>query len=201
MTAFRPPSPAMLRSPARPPRRRFLQQATAAMMVAALSAVPATLASSDDDPRTAQQWARLKRGLSPKTMAACRKAADRLVPRVETLLKGPEWESEMIRAIVGELKQAGVYPAHSPPAGPGCADAAAATATLPGVGTIIAAVLAVVAAVVILIGQTLAKTLEDQAAAKEGGKESGQKLKQLQERVLGEMESRDGCTLFGKKDD
>ena len=138
------------------------------------------------------QWARLQRGLSQKSMAGCRKAADRLMPRLGALLKGPQWEGQTYKAIVDELKQAGVYPDRPPPLSPECAEAealrgeaastssssgavgaglavaAAAVATLPVVGPIIGAVLLLIAAVIILIGQIIAKALEDQAAAKEG---------------------------------
>lgn len=125
-------------------------------------------------------------------MAGCRKAADRLIPRLGALLKGPQWESQTFKAIADELKQAGVYPDHPPPLSPECAEAealrgeagsisssphgavsagtavaAAVVATVPGVGPVIAAVLLLIAAVIILIGQIIAKALEDQAAAKE----------------------------------
>jgi Na+-transporting methylmalonyl-CoA/oxaloacetate decarboxylase gamma subunit len=199
-------------------RRRFLSCASALLAGTVVATIPARWSFADTD----AQWARLQRGLSQKSMAGCRKAADRLAPRLGALLKGPQWESQTFKAIADELKQAGVYPDHPPPLSPGCADAlrgeasstssttgsvdaslaAAATvvATLPGVGAVIAAVLAAIAAVLILIGQIIAKAKEDQAAAKEK-EEQDAKVKKLQRRVTDEMERKDDCILFGKKPD
>ena len=171
-------------------RRRFLRCAAALLAGTLISPPPGRISFAADSDA---QWARLQRGLSQETMAGCRKAADRLMPRLGALLNGPQWESQTFKAIVDELKQAGVYPDHPPPRSPECAEAeslrgeaastisrlpapssaglavaAAAVATVPGVGPVIAAVLLVIAAVVILIGQIIAKALEDQAAAKEG---------------------------------
>lgn len=169
-------------------RRRFLRCA-AALLAGTLISPPSGRISfaADSD----AQWARLQRGLSRQTMAGCRKAADRLMPRLGVLLKGPQWESQIFKAVADELKQAGVYPDHPPPVSPDCAEAealrgeaastkssddaissaiavaAATVATVPGVGAVITAVLLLIAAVVILIGQLMAQALEDQAAAKE----------------------------------
>ena len=176
------------------------------------------------------QWARLQRGLSPQTMAGCRKAADRLMPRLGALLKGPQWEAQMFKAVADELKQAGVYPDRPPPLSPDCAEdlrgeagstsssagavdaahavAAATAAVVPGVGPVIAAVLMAIAAVIMIIGQIIAKALEDQAAAKEKDEaaqkekeEQATKVKKLQKRVTDEMARRDDCISFGKKPD
>ena len=187
-------------------RRQFLQRSTALFIGALLSSMPAAFALSDADyARADAQWARLKRGLSPKAMAGCRKAAERLAPRLGELLKGAEWEAQTMRAVAAELKLAGVYPDRAAQASPGCAsaDAGAAVATLPGIGTVIAAVLALVAAVIVMIGQIMAKALEDQAAAKEGkdAEEQLVRLKKARSRTVVETESRDDCTLFGKKPD
>jgi Na+-transporting methylmalonyl-CoA/oxaloacetate decarboxylase gamma subunit len=226
----RGPSVTIKRRRAHGSRRQFLQRSIALLLVgAALSAFPTKFAFSDaDDARADAQWARLKRGLSPKAMAGCRKAAERLAPRMGQLLKGPQWEAQTFRAIAAELKQAGVYPDRPPAPGLGCPDgdalrgeaesiddsgggsigaglsvAAAATAGLPGIGTVIAAVLALIAAVLVMIGQIIAKALEDQAAAKEGedAEEQVVRLKKARSRVVAETESRDDCTLFGKKPD
>jgi Na+-transporting methylmalonyl-CoA/oxaloacetate decarboxylase gamma subunit len=169
-------------------RRRFLRCAAALLAGTLISPPPGRMSFAAD---ADAQWARLQRGLSRETMAGCRKAADRLIPRLGVLLKGPQWESQTFKAIADELKQAGVYPDHPPPRSPDCAEAeslrgeaaapkssdgaieaglaaaAAATAMVPGVGPVIVAVLLAIAAVVILIGQIIAKALEDQAAAKE----------------------------------
>ena len=173
-------------------RRRFLRCAAVLLAGTLISPPPGRMSFAADSDA---QWARLQRGLSQQTIAGCRKAADRLMPRLGALLKGPQWESQTFKAIADELKQAGVYPDHPPPLSPDCAEAlsdaealrgeaastseppaairagiavaAAVAATVPGVGPVIAAVLMVIAAVVILIGQLIAKQLEDQAAAKE----------------------------------
>jgi len=168
-------------------RRRVLRCA-AALLAGTLISPPGRISFAAD---ADAQWARLQRGLSQKTMAGCRKAADRLMPRLGALLKGPQWESQMFKAVADELKQAGVYPDHPPPRSPECAEAeslrgeaastkssdgaissgiavaAAVVATVPGVGPVIAAALLLIAAVIILIGQIMAQALEDQAAAKE----------------------------------
>lgn len=169
-------------------RRRFLRCAAALLAGALISPPPGRISFAADSDA---QWARLQRGLSPQAMAGCRKAADRLTPRLGVLLKGPQWESQIFKAVADELKQAGVYPDHPPPVSPDCAEAealrgeaastkssdgaveaglavaAAVVATVPGVGPVIAAVLLLIAAVIVLIGQIIAKALEDQAAAKE----------------------------------
>jgi Na+-transporting methylmalonyl-CoA/oxaloacetate decarboxylase gamma subunit len=62
----------------------------------------------------------------------------------------------------------------------GLAIAAAACATIPIVGPIIAAVLLLIAAVIILIGQMIDKALEDAAARKE--KEAAQKDLEAEEK-------------------
>ncbi len=228
MAHLQRPVSAVAGLPLRTARRRFLQRSTALFIGAVLSSCPVGFALSDaDDARADAQWARLKRGLSPKAMAGCRKAAERLAPRLGELLKGPQWESQLYRAVAAELKQAGVYPDRPPLAGPGCTEAdalrgeaestksgdasvraaldvaAAAVATMPGLGTVIAAVVAVIAAVIVLIGQIIAKALEDQAAAKEGkdAKEQVAKLKKARSRAVTETEARDDCTLFAKKPD
>jgi Na+-transporting methylmalonyl-CoA/oxaloacetate decarboxylase gamma subunit len=174
-------------------RRRVLRCAAVLFAGTAISPMPWRVSFAAD---ADAQWARLQRGLSQKTMAGCRKAADRLMPRLGALLKGPQWESQMFKAVADELKQAGVYPDRPPPLSPDCAEslrseaeslrgeaastkssdgaieaglavAAAVVATIPGVGPVIAAVLVAIAAVIILVGQLIAKALEDQAAAKE----------------------------------
>lgn len=208
-------------------RRRFLRCLAVLLAGASISLPPGRMSFAAD---ADAQWARLQRGLSRKSMAGCRKAADRLMPRLGALLKGPQWEGQTYKAIVDELKQAGVYPGGPPPLSPDCAEAlrseagstsssagavdaalavaAATAATLPGVGAIIAAVLMVIAAVIILIGQIMAKQLEDQAAAKEKDQaaqkekeEQATKIKKMQRRVTDEMARRDDCILFGKKPD
>lgn len=139
-------------------------------------------------------------------MAGCRKAAERLMPRLGAVLEGPEWESQMFKAVADELKRAGVYPNSPPAPGPGCAvsagQEAGATpvATLPGIGPIIAAVLAVVAAVIVLIGQLVAKGKEDEAASK-AKEDQAAKISKLRRRVSDETARRDDCLLFGKKPD
>ena len=181
-------------------RRRFLSCASVILAGTVVASTPARWSFADDD----AQWARLQRGLSQKSMAGCRKAADRLAPRLGALLKGPQWESQMFRAIEDELKQVGVYPDRPPAPGPGCAAASgadgAAVATLPGIGPMIAAVLALVAAVIVLIGQIIAKGLEDQAAAKERD-ERNAKVSKLKRKATDEVARRDDCTLFAKKPD
>ena len=205
-------------------RRRFLRCAAALLAGTLISPPPGRISFAADSDA---QWARLQRGLSQQTMAGCRKAADRLMPRLGVLLKGPQWESQTFKAIADELKQAGVYPDHPPPRSPECAEAeslrgeaglavaAAVAATVPGVGPVIAAVLLVIAAVIILIGQIMAQALEDQAAAidkdqaaakkdqaaKKEKEEQATKIKKAQRRVTDEMARRDDCTLFGKKPD
>jgi hypothetical protein len=52
--------------------------------------------------------ARIERGLSPEMLAACRRAANNLAPRLGSLLSGPDWESRLLVAIVSELKEVGV---------------------------------------------------------------------------------------------
>lgn len=133
-------------------------------------------------------------------MAGCRKAADRLMPHLGALLKGPQWEGQMFKAIADELKQAGVYPKHPPLPEPECADAvrgeagstssstgsigaglgaaAEAVAVMPVIGTVLVAALVLIAAVIIMIGQIIAKALEEQAAAKE--KQAAPKEKEKQ---------------------
>lgn len=177
-------------------RRMFLTRVSALCAAAAANAIPAANAAPDNTnlaARTAVQWARIKRTLSPTEMAGCRKVAEKFAPRVHELLKGPDWQTQTLKTIALELKAAGVIPVEWPPLDPKCAKeaerlrgeaqdvahgpsnaiaaalavAAAAVATVPVVGPIIAAILLAIAAVIILIGQILAKTLEDQAAAKE----------------------------------
>jgi hypothetical protein len=181
-------------------RRRLLHCAAVLLAVAALPAVPARRSFADAD----AEWSRLQRGLSQETMAGCRKAAARLTPRLGTLLKGEQWESQMLKAVADELKQAGVYPDHPATPGPGCSVEAStgadAAVTLPGIGPVIAAVLAVVAAVLVIIAQTMAKGLEEQAAAKERDDQAA-KVKKLQRKTTDEVARRDDCVLFGKKPD
>jgi len=206
-------------------RRRVLRCAVA-LLAGTLISPPGRISFAAD---ADAQWARLQRGLSQQTMAGCRKAADRLMPRLGALLKGPQWESQMFKAVADELKQAGVYPDRPPPLSPDCAEslrgeaastkssdsaieaglavAAAVAAVIPGVGPVIAAVLMAIAAVIILIGQLIAKALEDQAAAKEKEaekkekEEQATKIKKLQKRMTDEMARRDDCVSFGKKPD
>jgi hypothetical protein len=52
--------------------------------------------------------ARIERGLSPEILAACRRAANNLAPRLGSLLSGPDWESRLLVAIVSEWKEVGV---------------------------------------------------------------------------------------------
>jgi hypothetical protein len=190
-------------------RRRVLRCAAVLFAGTLISPLPARISFADAD----AQWARLQRGLSQKSMAGCRKAADRLMPRLGGLLKGPQWEGQTYKAIVDELKQAGVYPDRPPPLSPDCAEAealrgeasstssssgavgaglavaAAAVAVLPVVGPIIGAVLLLIAAVIVLIGQIIAKALEDQAAAKEKD-EAAQKEKEEQAAKIKKMQRR-----------
>lgn len=197
-------------------RRRLLRCAAALFAGASLSTMPGSPSFADAD----AQWARLQRGLSQKSMAGCRKAADRVMLRLGTLLKGPQWESQLIKAIADELKRADAYPSHPPRLEPGCAEAlrgeaesassspgavgagigaaAAATATLPGLGTVIAAVLMAVAAVVMILVYIMTTAKQQQAAEKEHEEQTA-KVKKLQKRVADELERRDDCTLFGKK--
>ena len=199
-------------------RRRFLSCASALLAGTVVATTPARWSLADSD----AQWARLQRGLSQKSMADCRKVADRLVPRLGELLKGPQWEGQLIKAVADELKRAKAYPNHPPPPGSECAEAlrgeagstsssagavdagigvaAATTATLPGVGTVIAAVLLVIAAVIMIIAHTMTSSKEQQAAEKEH-EEQTEKVKKLQRRVTDEMARRDDCILFGKKPD
>lgn len=200
-------------------RRRFLRCAVALLAGAAVSSLADRMSLAAD---ADAQWARLQGGLSQKTMAGCRKAADRLMPRLGALLKGPQWEGQMFQAIAEELKQAGVYPDRAPPLSPDCVEAlrgeagsasssggaigaaqavaAATVATLPGIGSIIAAVVAVIAAVLILLGQMVAKAKEDEAAAKER-EDHAAKITELKRKVTDETARRDDCVLFGKKPD
>ena len=190
-------------------RRRVLRSAAVLFAGTLISPMPARVSFADAD----AQWARLQRGLSQKSMAGCRKAADRLMPRLGALLKGPHWEGQTYKAIVDELKQAGVYPDRPPPLSPDCAEAealrgeaastssssgavgaglavaAAVVATLPVVGPIIGAVLLLIAAVIVHIGQIIAKALEDQAAAKEKD-QAAQKEKEEQAAKIKKMQRR-----------
>jgi len=182
-------------------RRIFLARVSALCAVAATPTIPATMAASDDAnfaARTAVQWARIKRALSPQAMTQCRKAAANLAPRMRALLLAKDWESQTLNAIVAELKAVGALPVEHKQLDPKCAAeadrrrgdasgtqasygaisaalaaAAAAAGTIPIVGPIIAAILLLIAAVIILVGQIIAKILEDQAAAKE--KQAGTK--------------------------
>ena len=97
-------------------RRRFLRCA-AALLAGTLISPPSGRISfaADSD----AQWTRLQRGLSREAMAGCRKAADRLMPRLGVLLKGTQWESQTFKAIADELKQAGVLSRPSAAAQPG----------------------------------------------------------------------------------
>jgi len=175
-------------------RRMFLARVSALCTAAASPLSMATAASDDTGftARTAVQWSRIRRALSPQTMAQCRKAAANLAPRMRALLLAKDWESQTLNAIVAELKAVGAFPVDHKPLDPKCAAeadrlrgdaqdsqsryaavsaalaaAAAVAATTPVVGPIIAAILLLIAAVIILIGQIMAKALEDQAAAKE----------------------------------
>ena len=217
-TAMILPATRLGRSVVHDTRRRFLRCVAACLAGSLMSAMPGRVSLADSD----AQWARLQRGLSQKSIADCRKVADRLVPRLGELLKGPQWEGQLIKAIADELKRAKAYPIHPPPPGPGCAEAlrgeagstsssagavdagigvaAAATATLPGVGAVIAAVLMMIAAVVMIIAYIMT-TLKEQQAAEKEHEEQTAKVKKLQERVTDELERRDDCTLFGKKPD
>lgn len=194
------------------------------MLGAMLSAMPLTSAGAEFDARSNKQWMRLQRGLSREAMAGCRKAAARLLPRLGTLLEGPQWESQIYPAIVNELKLAGVYPKGPPPVDPKCTDAgalrgeaegasggtgstaagiaaaAAALTAFPVVGSVTGAVLVLIAAVVMLAAHLRAQ-LRRQAGAKEaeGEKEETEKIKKLQNRMVAEMEPRDDCALFGRK--
>ncbi len=87
-------------------RRRFLSCASALFAGTVVATIPVRWSFADAD----AQWARLQRGLSQKSMADCRKVADRLVPRLGELLKGPQWESQFIKAIADELKRAKAIP-------------------------------------------------------------------------------------------
>jgi len=199
-------------------RRRFLSCASALLAGTVVATIPTRWSFADTD----VQWARLQRGLSQKSMADCRKVAERLRPRLGELLKGAQWEGQLVKAVADELKRAKAYPIHPPPPGPACAEAlrgeagstsssagaidagvnaaAATTATLPGIGTVIAAVLLVVAAVIMIIAQTMTSGKEQQAADKEHEEQTA-KVNKLQRRVTDEMERRDDCTLFAKKPD
>lgn len=195
-------------------RRMFLTRVSMLCAAAAAGAVPASMAapaSTNLATRTGVQWARIKRALSPQTMAQCRKAAANLAPRMRALLLAKDWESQSLNAIVVELKAVGAFPVDHKPLDPKCAAeadrmrgdaqdidsryaavsaalavAAAAAATLVPVGPIIAAILLLIAAVIILIRQIMAKAKEDEAAAKE--KQAGLKEQQA-EREKEEKES------------
>jgi hypothetical protein len=177
-------------------RRQFLKSVAsfgaAAVMPTAGAALLPPVDAAAMKARTAVQWARLQRGLDPMTMAACRKAAERLAPRAMALVAGPEWEARMYKAVADELRKAGADADLRPPLDPRCAKeeadrmrdqaasnnptsnavgaglaaAGAIVATLPAVGPVTAAVLAAIAAVMILIGQLLPQTAEDQVATK-----------------------------------
>jgi hypothetical protein len=209
-------------------RRRVLRCAGVLLAGTVISTMPGRISFAAD---ADAQWARLQRGLSQKSMAGCRKAADRLMPRLGVLLKGPQWEAQTYKAIVDELKQAGVYPDRPAPLSPECAESlrgeagsastpgsidaglgAAADNTafviLPGTGPIIGAILLLIAAVIVMIGQIIAKALEDQAAAKEKDQaaqrekeDQATKIKKMKKRTTDEMARRDDCILFGKKPD
>ncbi len=88
-------------------RRRFLRCAAVLLAGTLISPPPGRISFAADSDA---QWARLQRGLSRETMAGCRKAADRLMPRLGALLKGPQWESQTFKAIADELKQAASIP-------------------------------------------------------------------------------------------
>lgn len=177
-------------------RRQFLRHLSVLCAAASTTALPSTpqaaIGDADLTARTSVQLARIKRTLDPKTMAGCRKVADKLAPRMPALLKGPDWQNQMIKAIVKELKAGDLLPVDRPPLDPACANeadrlrseaqnirphanavaasiaaAAAAVSTIPVTGPIIVAILVLIAAVLILIAQIIAKAREDESAAKE----------------------------------
>jgi hypothetical protein len=180
-------------------RRRFLKRASLLFLAAAVSRIAA--AAPQDVAPLMNQSARINRALGPQTMAQCRKAAENLMPRIRSLLKTPNWETETVKAIVAELKFVGAFRIDRAPLDPKCAQeaerlrgdaegtratsnavsaaitaASAVVSIAPPAGPIIAAILAMIAAVMILIGQLITKAKEDEAARKE--KKAG--LKELE---------------------
>ncbi len=198
-------------------RRQFLQRIALLCVAAAVTPIDVALASARNvgslKARTAAQLGRIGRGLDPKTMAACRKAAGNLTPHAMALLTGPDWEAQTIKAVVDELKKARAYPDRRPPLDGACAkeeadrlrseagsrnptSPAVATSlgvakavTLPYVGDVIAAVLMVIAAVVVLIGPSIASAPEDPAATKKKRAETKESEKEAAVRLRKLQES------------
>lgn len=205
-------------------RRVFLGRITTVCAAAIAASTGAAWASPDDaaslKAKTASQWARINRGLDAKTMAAYRTIAGHLAPRAPALLGRPDGEAQLIKAIADELKKAGVYPDRRPNLDSKCSreeadrlrsEAASASstgnaagtniavagdlATVPYIGTVIAAVLMAVAAVIILIGQMRAKAQEDQAQQKD----TAARLAKLRDSMVLKLERARDCDCFGKK--
>lgn len=207
-------------------RRQFLQRLVT--LCVAVAAAPAGAAAAPPrnaalmTAKAAAQWARIERGLDAKTMAACRKAAASLVPRLTALLQQRDWEAKTLKAVADELKKLGAYPDRAPAFDAACAKeeeadrlraeaasrkptsnsisaalavANAVVATLPAVGPIIAAVLIVIAAVIMLLAQAQAQA--DRESAKR--RPASEHLLKLQDALVLKLEPVRDCHCFGKK--
>jgi hypothetical protein len=206
-------------------RRNFLWQLSALCAGALIPWKSVSPIETDPATRIAAQWKRIKGGLPTSTIATCERVAAKLAPRAAVLLKDSQWEGRTYKAIVDELRAAGIYPGHkakdmgkeaeslrgeaqntrssSGAVSASIAVAQTVVATIPVVGPVIAAVLLLIAAVLQLIAQILAKEVEDEASAKErqANKDRLEKMRAMQLRLVKVMESLDDCVLYGKKDD
>ena len=179
-------------------RRNFLFQLSA--LCASVLFLPSNGRASltaEDAARIDAQWKRIARVVPKRTLDRYQVVANKLAPRVETLLSSPQWESQIYQAVAKELKTAQLYPNRQPPLDAPCAKekessrlrgdaasttstpnavkaasnvAAATVATISPLGPIIAAVLIAIAAVIILLGNIIAEAKEDEAAAKDKNK-------------------------------
>jgi hypothetical protein len=207
-------------------RRTFFIHTAA--LCAALGVRGALAASGGSNEPAAAQWARIKRALSPKTIARCRKAADNLAPRMHALLSTNDWETRTVNAIVAELKAVGALPLERSPLDPKCAAetdamradarstggtpggvtaaiaaAAATIGTAPVTSTILAAVLALIAAVIILIAHLYSQGQEQPAASKNEtpprlDARNLKRLDKLESDFAGELRAVPDCTLSEK---
>jgi hypothetical protein len=206
-------------------RRNFLWQLSALCISVIIRPKFVAAIETDPDTRIAAQWRRIKGGLPASRMATCERIAAKLAPRSAVLLKDSEWEGRTYKAIVDELRAAGIYSEYKKTDTSRDADrlrgearkrssssgavsasigvAQAAVATLPIVGPVIAAALLLIAAVILLIAQIVGREDSDEPSAKErqAKKDRLEKIRAMELRLVKVMESLDDCILFKKKDD
>ena len=192
-------------------RRKFLAQLSALCAGALIGGKTVSAIQTDPATRFAAQWKRIKGGLPTTTMATCERVAAKLAPRAAVLLQDSQWEGRTYKAIVDELRAAGIYPKDkSNPAKEGgqntrsssgapnasVPESQAVAATIPVVGPVVAAALLLIAAVLNVLEGMVAKGEQDQAGA---NKDRLEKIRAMELRLVKSMESLDDCALFGKK--